>query len=163
MDGDGNARMVDVGSKPGTLRSATAEGSVILGRVAYTTLSGTMSKKGDIFSVAQIAGILGAKQTPNLIPLCHSVALSSVKLDLKLNSDNYGVDIQATANTCGDARTGVEMEALTAVSIAALTIYDMCKAADKGIEIRRVRLVHKTGGISGDYKLQDKEDNKERK
>jgi len=129
VDGDGNARMVDVGSKPGTLRSATAEGSVILGRVAYTTLSGTMSKKGDIFSVAQIAGILGAKQTPNLIPLCHSVALSSVKLDLKLNSDNYGVDIQATANTsrrrikeskygeCGLCTRRGEFQAITSCKI----------------------------------------------
>ncbi len=147
--------MVDVGSKSGTMRSATASATVVLGKQAYdalTTTQGTMrTAKGDVFSIAQTAGIMAAKQTPQLIPLCHTVPLSSVQVSLGMSEKQYSVNIQATARTGDEAKTGVEMEALTAASVAALTVYDMCKAADKGIVIRSVRLLRKSGGKSGDY------------
>jgi cyclic pyranopterin monophosphate synthase len=144
---DGRPHMVDVSDKAVTARTATAEATVTLPRAALEALEDGGVGKGDPLVVAQLAGILGAKQTSALIPLCHPVPLSSVDLHLERVID--GVRIVATARTAD--RTGVEMEALTAVSVAALTVYDMLKAASKGIEITRVRLLSKTGGKSGDY------------
>lgn len=151
----GRARMVDVGSKKGTQRTATAVAEVELGRTAYTALTavcddGLRTAKGDVFGVAQLAGIMAAKRTPDLIPLCHSVPLSSVDVDLRLDASRFSVAIEVTARTANDARTGVEMEALTAASVAALTVYDMCKAAEKGIVLRNIHLKSKRGGKS-DY------------
>lgn len=149
IDKDGNARMVDVSSKDATERTATAKGSVIMSADALKRISAGGVKKGDVLSVAQLAGIMGAKKTPELIPLCHPLSLSSVKVELAINNDRNAVDITATCKLVG--KTGVEMEALTAVSVAALTVYDMCKAMDKSMRITDVRLVHKDGGHSGEY------------
>jgi cyclic pyranopterin monophosphate synthase len=149
FDADGNAVMVDVTNKTETTREAVAGGSVTM---LPETLSAIMEqgiKKGDVLSVAQLAGIMGAKRTADLIPLCHPLALSSVKVELSCNLERSAVDITATAKITG--KTGVEMEALTAVSVAALTIYDMCKAIDKGIQLTDIRLLKKTGGKSGTY------------
>jgi cyclic pyranopterin monophosphate synthase len=145
---NGSPVMVDVSSKAVTLRSATAEAFVWLPEAARDALSAGGVGKGDVLAVAQLAGIMGAKQTANLIPLCHPLGLSSVEVNLTRDGD--GVRVLATART--SAQTGVEMEALTAVSVAALTVYDMLKAATKGIEIKRIRLLEKTGGKSGDWK-----------
>jgi cyclic pyranopterin phosphate synthase len=147
---DGRAQMVDVSEKMPTARSATAEALVTLPPEARAALEAGESKKGDPLSVAQLAGIIGAKHTSTLIPLCHPVALSGVDVRVTLEPD--GVRVIATARTT--AQTGVEMEALTAASVAALTVYDMLKAASKGIEITRVRLLEKTGGKSGDYRAE---------
>ena len=149
IDKDGNAQMVDVSSKDATERTATAKGSVIMSADALKRISAGGVKKGDVLSVAQLAGIMGAKKTPELIPLCHPLSLSSVKVELAINNDRNAVDITATCKLVG--KTGVEMEALTAVSVAALTVYDMCKAMDKSMRITDVRLVHKDGGKSGEY------------
>ena len=145
--------MVDVSSKSTTLRVAKAIATIDLGEQVYDALVTTMgqsetlsTRKGDVFTVAQLAGIQAAKQTHHLIPLCHSIALSHISVDLSLNPENYSVSIQSAARTA--SQTGVEMEALTAASVAALTVYDMCKAAGKGITIRNVRLIEKTGGKS---------------
>ena len=149
FDADGNAVMVDVGGKDATERTATARGRVVM---APETLAKIMSggvKKGDVLSVAQLAGIMGAKRTPDLIPLCHPLALTSVKVDLICVPDENAVDIEATCKLNG--KTGVEMEALTAVSVAALTVYDMCKAVDRGMRIVDIRLTHKAGGKSGTF------------
>lgn len=147
--------MVDVGEKIGSMRSATASATVFLGKQAYyalTRMNGTMrTAKGDVFSIAQTAGIMAAKRTPDLIPLCHTVPLSSVTVSLALDESAHSVNIEAMARTGNEAKTGVEMEALTAASVAALTVYDMCKAVNKGIEIRDIRLLRKSGGKSGDY------------
>ncbi len=149
FDDDGNAIMVDVGGKDETERTATAAGSItMLPETVRLILDGGV-KKGDVLSVAQLAGIMGAKKTPDLIPLCHPLALSSVKVDLVVDAERNAVDIKATCKLKG--RTGVEMEALTAVSIAALTVYDMCKAVDRGMRIGDIRLIHKAGGKSGVY------------
>ena len=145
---DGLPVMVDVSGKAVTLRSATAEALVCLPQAARDALEAGGAGKGDVLAVAQLAGIMGAKQTANLIPLCHPLGLSSV--EIQLSRDGEFVKILATART--SAQTGVEMEALTAASVAALTIYDMLKAASKGIEIRQIRLLEKTGGKSGDWK-----------
>jgi cyclic pyranopterin monophosphate synthase len=144
---DGRPHMVDVSDKAVTLRTATAEAILELPRAAIDALEAGGVGKGDPLVVAQLAGILAAKQTSALIPLCHPIPLSSVDVNLERVED--GVRVVATARTSD--RTGVEMEALTAASIAALTVYDMLKAASKGIEITRVRLLSKTGGKSGDY------------
>ncbi len=144
---DGLPIMVNVGSKAITQRSATASALVWLPEAAMTALEQGGVGKGDVLAVAQLAGIMGAKQTANLIPLCHPLGLSSVEVQLTRVSD--GVQIRATARTA--AQTGVEMEALTAVSVAALTVYDMLKAASKGIEVKQIRLLEKTGGKSGDW------------
>ncbi|MDP2314994.1 MAG: cyclic pyranopterin monophosphate synthase MoaC [Pseudomonadota bacterium] len=158
MDAAGNARMVEVGEKEITRRSATAEGWVRLSAEALAQLrtgadaDGAAlpggSKKGDVLGVAQVAGILGAKRTADLIPLCHPLPLDGV--DLTLDASAEGVRIVATARCTG--RTGVEMEALTAVTVAALTVYDMLKAVDRGIRIDGVRLLEKTGGRSGHWR-----------
>ena len=149
FDQDGNAVMVDVSDKDMTERTATAQGSVFMLPETVQLIVDGGVKKGDVLSVARLAGIMGAKKTPDLIPLCHPLALSSVKVDLGVDADRNAVDITATCRLKG--RTGVEMEALTAVSVAALTVYDMCKAVDRGMRIADIRLTHKAGGKSGTY------------
>jgi cyclic pyranopterin phosphate synthase len=150
FDSEGKALMVDVSDKDITERTATATGSVFMKpETVGKILAGGVSK-GDVLSVARLAGIMGAKRTPDLIPLCHPLALTSVKLDLTVDEARNAVDIIATAKLKG--RTGVEMEALTAVSVAALTVYDMCKAVDRAMRIADIRLIHKAGGKSGEYR-----------
>lgn len=149
----GRARMVDVGGKAVTERSARARGRIkISAELAAVLKAGTL-EKGDAFTVAKVAGILAAKQTGQLIPMCHPLPLNVVELELTLDPESLLVEVEATARTEG--KTGVEMEALTAVSVAALTFYDMCKAVDKGMVIDRVHLVEKTGGKSGTYRNTD--------
>ncbi len=150
IDKDGNARMVDVSAKDQTERTATAKGSVLMQPETMALIEGGDVKKGDVLSIAQLAGIMGAKRTPDLIPLCHPLNLTSVKVELSSDPARNAVDIVATCRLTG--QTGVEMEALTAVSVAALTVYDMCKAVDKGMRITDIRLTHKDGGKSGTYK-----------
>ena len=145
----GEAHMVDVSDKAHTDRIATARGHVIMQQATYDMIVQGRAKKGDVLSVARLAGIMGAKKTPDLIPLCHPLAISKVTVDLTLNPDLPGVDIEASVKTTG--QTGVEMEALTAVSVAALTVYDMIKAVDKTMEIGAIRVVLKDGGKSGRY------------
>lgn len=149
FDAAGNAVMVDVTDKDNTTREAVAAGSVLMQPDTLTAIMGDGIKKGDVLSVAQLAGIMGAKHTADLIPLCHPLALSSVKVVLACDPDRNAVDITASAKITG--KTGVEMEALTAVSVAALTVYDMCKAIDKGMRLTDIRLIKKTGGKSGTY------------
>ncbi len=149
FDAEGKAVMVDVSDKDVTERVAEAKGSVIMQPETLTMIRDGGVKKGDVLSVARLAGIMGAKRTPDLIPLCHPLALTSVKVDLTLDEARNAVDITATCKLKG--RTGVEMEALTAVSVAALTVYDMCKAVDRGMRITEVRLTKKSGGKSGSY------------
>ncbi|MDG2032754.1 MAG: cyclic pyranopterin monophosphate synthase MoaC [Rhodospirillales bacterium] len=153
LDGDGNAVMVDVSDKVITERIATATGSVFMQPETLALIVSEGVKKGDVLSVAQLAGIMGAKKTPDLIPLCHPLSLSSVKVYLACDPDRQAVDITATCKLAG--KTGVEMEALTAVSVAALTVYDMCKAVDRGMRLSDIRLIHKSGGKSGDYQNSD--------
>jgi len=152
IDENGNAVMVDVSSKNETERTATAKGSVEMQTETMALIKGGGIKKGDVLSIAQLAGIMGAKRTPDLIPLCHPLNLSSVKVNLSCDADRNAVDIEATCKLSG--LTGVEMEALTAVSIAALTIYDMCKAVDKSMHISNIRLTYKAGGNSGVFKAE---------
>lgn len=149
FDGLGNAVMVDVSDKAPTERVAVAAGSVLMAADTMALIQARGVKKGDVLAVAQLAGIMGAKRTPDLIPLCHPLALSSVKVELQLNPARNAVDIQATCKLTG--QTGIEMEALTAVSVAALTVYDMVKAVDKSMRITDIRLIHKSGGKSGTY------------
>jgi cyclic pyranopterin monophosphate synthase len=149
FDKEGKARMVDVSDKAETERTATAKGSVLMQPATLALIRGGAVKKGDVLSVARLAGIMGAKKTPDLIPLCHPLALTSVQVDLTLDEARNAVDITATCKLVG--KTGVEMEALTAVSVAALTVYDMCKAVDKAMQIVDIRLTHKSGGKSGTY------------
>jgi cyclic pyranopterin monophosphate synthase len=152
FDAEGRAVMVDVSGKDETEREATARASVLMQPETLALIQAGGVKKGDVLSVARLAGIMGAKRTPDLIPLCHPLALTSVKVDLTCDPDRNAVDITATCKLKG--RTGVEMEALTAVSVAALTVYDMCKAVDRGITIAEVRLVYKAGGKSGTYRVE---------
>lgn len=147
---DGAARMVDVGGKAVTAREATAQGRIAMSPAAATAIRDGMVKKGDVLAVARIAGIMAAKKTSDLIPLCHPLPLTRVEVDLVL--DDGGVTVTATAATNG--QTGVEMEALTAASVALLTAYDMAKAIDKGMTIESVRLLAKSGGKSGDWKAE---------
>ena len=149
FDDAGNARMVDVSAKDATDRIAVAKGSVIMEPATVARIIEGGIKKGDVLSVAQLAGIMGAKKTPDLIPLCHPLSLSSVDIKLTCDTMRNSVDIMATCKITG--QTGVEMEALTAVSVAALTVYDMCKAIDRGMRIVDIRLVHKAGGKSGTF------------
>jgi len=153
VDATGAARMVDVGDKQVTAREATASGRVLVSPRVVELLRGEGVPKGDALAVARIAGIMGAKQTPSLVPLCHPLAISGVTLDLQVDDD--AVAIRATVRTTD--RTGVEMEALTAVSVAALTVVDMVKAVDKGAVITDVRVETKTGGKSGDWRRPDVE------
>ena len=152
FDAQGNAVMVDVSEKDITERTATAKGSVSMRPQTMAMIVDYNVKKGDVLSVAQLAGIMGAKRTPDLIPLCHPLALTSVKVDLSCAPDRNCVDITATCKLKG--RTGVEMEALTAVAVSALTVYDMCKAVDREMRIGDIRLVEKAGGRSGTFKAE---------
>ena len=149
FDEAGNAVMVDVTDKPVTERIAVASGRVLLQPETLALIETGGVKKGDVLSVAQLAGIMGAKRTSELIPLCHPLPLSSVKVELVCRSEPPAVEVTATCRSAG--RTGVEMEALCAVSVAALTVYDMCKAVDRGMRITDIRLRHKAGGKSGTY------------
>ena len=153
LDDQGRARMVDVSDKPATAREATAAGLV---RMAPETLALALSgqaRKGDVVATAELAGVMAAKRTSDLIPLCHPLSLSSVRVSVTPDLDGVGLAITARVKTTGP--TGVEMEALTAVSVAALTLYDMLKATDRGMSIEAVRLIEKTGGASGDFRRAD--------
>ena len=145
----GRAKMVDVGEKPVTRRTAAAAGRVLVSDHTFDLIKTGGMKKGDVLTVAQIAGVMGAKRTPDIIPMCHPILMDGINLELSLDETRKSVEIQATVSC--DGRTGVEMEALTAVSTAALTVYDMCKAVQKDMVITDVRLVSKTGGVHGDY------------
>lgn len=149
FDATGAAVMVDVSAKAETERVAVAGATVLMEKATLDLIMAGGVKKGDVLSVARLAGIMGAKRTPDLIPLCHPLALNSVTVDLVCDPDRNAVDIVATCKVTG--RTGVEMEALTAASVAALTVYDMCKAADRGMTITDLRLLKKSGGKSGTY------------
>jgi len=152
FDREGRARMVDVGAKPVTDRVAVAKGEVEMQPETLSLIREGRIGKGDVLAVAQVAGIMAAKRTPDLIPLCHPIPLTSVELELEPNEERSSVKITATVKT--RARTGVEMEALTAVSAAALAIYDMCKAVDKAMKLTNIRLVRKAGGRSGEITLE---------
>lgn len=149
LNADGEAHMVDVSSKSDSLRIATASATVTLNELAFEQLSKGNNKKGDVIAVARIAGIQAAKKCSDLIPLCHPLMLSSVSLEFDLKSETHSIDLRAICKITG--QTGVEMEALTAVSVAALTIYDMCKAVDKSIVISEIALDEKTGGKNGHW------------
>ena len=153
LDEQGRAKMVDVGDKEITSREAVARGYVSIQPETARLIKEGLMKKGDVLTIAQLAGIMGAKKTSELIPLCHPLPLDRVDVDMELDESEGRINITATAKTT--ARTGVEMEALTAVSVAALTLYDMCKSVDRGIRIEGVRLVHKSGGQSGDFTVGD--------
>lgn len=146
----GDARMVDVGGKPVSERTAEAEGAVRMSREAYELVAANAIEKGDVLTVAQVAGTMGAKRTGDLIPLCHPLGLDVANVEATLDPDLPGVRVRAVVRVTG--RTGVEMEALTAVAVACLTVYDMVKAVDRGMEIEAVRLVSKTGGTRGDWR-----------
>jgi cyclic pyranopterin monophosphate synthase len=148
LDEDGSAHMVDISAKRVTAREAVATGHISMSEEAAAAIAQGLVKKGDVLAVARVAGIMAAKRTSDLIPLCHPIALTSVGIDFVL--EPAGVTVTATARTAG--QTGVEMEALTASSVALLTIYDMAKALDKGMVIGNVRLIAKSGGKSGDWR-----------
>ena len=150
---DGSAQMVDVGARAETRRVAVAGGSVFMRPDTLRLVREGQMKKGDVLGVARIAGIMAAKRTSELIPLCHPLPIENIAVELSLNDEASSVEIRATAQTTG--KTGVEMEALTAVSVAALTIYDMAKAVDRGMRIGDIRLLEKRGGKSGDYRARE--------
>ena len=150
VDDQGQARMVDISQKQSSARTAVAAGRVIVGAEALRLIRENQIRKGDVLTVSNVAGVLGAKQTSRLLPLCHDVNLQNVELEFSLDDEAGAVEVRAITKTEGP--TGVEMEALTAVSVAALTVYDMCKSVTKDIEITGVRLLAKTGGRSGDYR-----------
>ncbi|MBE2197856.1 MAG: cyclic pyranopterin monophosphate synthase MoaC [Anaerolinea sp.] len=149
LDTDGQAKMVDVGQKPETERVAVARGSVLMQPETLQLIMAGQVKKGDVFTIAQLAGVMAAKRTSDLIPLCHPLLLNHVHVTCTPNPEASRVDIEAVARVSG--KTGVEMEALTAVTVAALTIYDMAKAVDRSMEISNVHLTHKAGGQSGTW------------
>jgi len=149
LDEQGNANMVDVGQKPDSQRVAVAGGRVFMKPETLQLIKNGNIKKGDVLTIARIAGIMAAKRTSDLIPLCHPIPLNKIAVDLTINDNDNSVDITATAKTTG--KTGVEMEALTAVSTAALTIYDMAKAVDREMCLSDIRLLEKRGGVHGDY------------
>ncbi|MDR2634954.1 MAG: cyclic pyranopterin monophosphate synthase MoaC [Clostridiales bacterium] len=144
----GGANMVDVGEKTATRRTARAAASVVMQPAVLELITGGGIPKGDVYTIAEIAGIAAAKKTSDLIPLCHNIRLNYIKIDFKLLNER---ELAVFAEACADDVTGVEMEALTAVSVAALTVYDMVKSADKGVKLTNIRLLEKTGGKSGDY------------
>ena len=152
VDEQGRARMVDVSAKADTEREAVARGLVLMKPETLELVSEGGISKGEVLSVARVAGIMAAKHTPSLVPMCHPLLLTHVEVDLRLDTDISAIEITATVRTTG--KTGVEMEALTAVTGSALTIYDMCKAVDKAMRIEKVRLMRKTGGKSGDIILE---------
>lgn len=153
LNSDGRAQMVDVGDKPDSERMAVASGSVFMQADTLRLIREGMLKKGDALTVARIAGIMAAKRTSELIPLCHPIALHQIEVEIELDDTHNAAHIRATAHTTG--KTGVEMEALTAVSAAALTLYDMAKAVDRAMRISDIRLLEKTGGVHGDYFADD--------
>ncbi len=155
IDEKGRALMVDISGKAETRRIAVAEGVVTLGPTAFGMLIDRTIPKGDVIAAARIAGIMAAKKVDELIPLCHPLPIESVEINFEYDESRYTVKISATVSVSG--KTGVEMEALTAVSVAALTVYDMCKAVEKGIVIGPVRLEYKSGGKSGTWKRENKE------
>ena len=152
LDAAGRPHMVDVSGKADTNRIAVAKGLVRMQPATFKLIKSGGTKKGEVLSVAQLAGIMGAKKTPDLIPLCHPIMIGSVQVDFTPDEATSTIGISATVVSTG--KTGVEMEALTAVSVAALTIYDMCKAVDRGMKIENIRLISKSGGKSGDIKLE---------
>lgn len=152
FDGQGHAHMVDVSDKDITARVAVAEGHIKMAKETFDIIAEGRAKKGDVLAVARLAGIMAAKKTPDLIPLCHPLPITKVAVELTLDPDLPGVQIQATVKTTG--QTGVEMEALTAASVTALTVYDMTKAVDKAMEIGGIRVLLKDGGKSGRYEAQ---------
>ena len=149
FDSEGNARMVDVSDKDVTHRKACAGARVLVNRNTFELIKSGGIKKGDVLTVAQIAGIMGAKRTPDIIPMCHPIVTDGTELRLSLNEESLSVDIESSVSCTG--RTGVEMEAICACTVAAMTVYDMCKAIQRDIEITDIRLVSKSGGIHGDY------------
>lgn len=150
---EGRAKMVDVGDKNESQRTAVAAARVLVSKNTFDLISSGGMKKGDVLTVAQIAGIMGAKRTPDIIPMCHPILIDGIDLSLHLDKDRSSVEIEATVSCAG--RTGVEMEALTAVSTAALTVYDMCKAVQRDIVITDIRLLQKTGGVHGDFEREE--------
>jgi cyclic pyranopterin phosphate synthase len=152
LDELGRPRMVDITEKRDTQREAVARGMVRMQPATFDLLKKGSLPKGDVLAVAQLAGIMAAKQTPNLIPLCHPLLIGDIKVELGLDEPSYAVEITTTVKSIG--KTGVEMEALTATAVAALTIYDMCKAVDRGMKIEDIRLVRKSGGKSGTINLE---------
>ena len=153
FNAEGRAKMVDVGAKDVTRRTAVAAGRVLVSAETLARIQSGGMKKGDVLTVAQIAGVMGAKKTPELIPMCHPTLVDGIDLSLRLDEERCSVEITATVTCAG--RTGVEMEALTAVSAAALTVYDMCKAVQKDMVIADIRLLEKTGGVHGDFHRED--------
>ncbi len=149
----GRAKMVNVGEKSPSVRSATAAARVLVNPETFRLIRSGGMKKGDVLTVAQVAGVMGAKRTPDLIPMCHPILIDGVDLQLNMDEERCSVEIQATVSC--DGRTGVEMEALTAVSTAALTVYDMCKAVQKDMVITDIRLLRKSGGVHGDFERKD--------
>jgi cyclic pyranopterin phosphate synthase len=149
IDENGRAKMVDVGEKEDTQRVAVAGASIQMAPETLSMIKEGKMKKGDVLSVAQVAGIMGVKRTSELIPMCHNILISGVEMNFRVDEENSMIHMEATVKTIG--KTGVEMEALQGVSIAALTIYDMCKAVDKDMVISNIRLIKKTGGKSGTY------------
>ena len=149
FDGEGRAAMVDVSAKAETLREATAQARITMQPATLALIISGTAKKGDVLGVARLAGIMAAKRTADLIPLCHPLPITAVTVDLAADAAGSAVEITATVRTTG--RTGVEMEALTAASVAALTVYDMCKAVDRGMVVEGLRVVAKSGGASGDF------------
>lgn len=149
----GRAKMVDVGEKPESVRTAVAAGRVLVNAATFSLIKSGGMKKGDVLTVAQVAGVMGAKRTPELIPMCHPVLIDGIDLALSLDEARCSVEIRATVSCAG--RTGVEMEALSAVSAAALTVYDMCKAVQKDMVIADIRLLSKTGGVHGDFRREE--------
>lgn len=150
---EGRAKMVDVGDKPESRRTAVAAARVLVNQNTFDLIRSGGMKKGDVLTVAQIAGVMGAKRTPDLIPMCHPILIDGIDLSLHLDANRCSVEIEATVSC--DGRTGVEMEALTAVSTAALTVYDMCKAVQKDMVISDIRLLQKTGGVHGDFQREE--------
>ena len=153
LDAKGHAHMVDVSGKPVTAREATAEAMVTLSEDAFTAVMEGTAPKGDVLAAARIAGIMAAKRVPDLIPLCHPIAIAKAQVEFEPNADTHSIRITATVATSG--QTGVEMEALTAVAVACLTVYDMVKAIDRGMRIEGIRLVEKSGGRSGLYRAKE--------
>lgn len=145
----GRAKMVDVGEKAPTRRKAVATGRVLVNAQTFELIRSGGMKKGDVLTVAQVAGVMGAKRTPDIIPMCHPILMDGINLELRLAEEDLAVEITATVSC--DGRTGVEMEALTAVSVAALTVYDMCKAVQRDMVISDIKLLAKSGGVHGDF------------
>jgi len=152
IDAVGRPRMVDVSQKPDTQREAVAKGVVRMQASTFDLIKKGEIAKGDVLAVAQLAGVMAAKQTPHIIPLCHPVLIGDIKVEFSLDEENSTVEITTAVKSIG--KTGVEMEALTATAVAALTIYDMCKAVDRGMKIENIRLISKSGGKSGTIKLE---------